>query len=320
MDIEQIKAAIMELSSDQRDELIAGLGEKNKAAKRLSDILKEQEEKTIISCPACQHEDIIAKGYRGTVRKYKCKACGRNFSSTTDTALYRIHKKDKWEAYLQCMEDGLSIRKAAKRVGISIQTSFDWRHKVLKRLGELHADQLEGIAEADEMFFPYSEKGNKHLKRAPRQRGGKKISDKMVNVLVSLDRKGHLIAKNTGRGGLRKGPVDQVLSGKFAPGTILCTDGLSTFKGLAKREGVIHKPIITYKSRTLKNKAYHIQTVNAVHADIRAHMARYKGVATKYLQHYMNWFVAEKLLKNKVDSLAFWLTWSVTFKTIIEAT
>jgi len=291
MDIEEIKAAILDLPTNQRNELILSIDGKDKTKRRLSDILKEQEGKAVIACPSCQSQDVIAKGYRGAIRKYKCKSCGRNFSSTTNTALYRIHKKDKWEAYLQCMEDGLSIRKAAQRVGISIQTSFDWRHKVLERLGKLHADKLDGIVEADEMFFTYSEKGSKNLKRAPRKRAGKKISNDMVNVLVSLDRKGHLIAKNTGRGGLRKGPVDKVLSGKFAPGAILCTDGLSTFRGLAKREGVIHKPIITYKSRTLKNKAYHIQTVNATHADIRAHMAKYRGVATKYLQHYMNWFV-----------------------------
>ncbi len=294
--------------------MILSIDGKDKTKRRLSDVLKEQEGKAVIACPSCQSKDVIAKGYRDTIRKYKCKSCGRNFSSTTNTALYRIHKKDKWEAYLQCMEDGLSIRKAAKRVGVSIQTSFDWRHKVLERLGKLHADKLGGIVEADEMFFTYSEKGSKNLKRAPRKRAGKKISNDMVNVLVSLDRKGHLIAKNTGRGGLRKGPVDKVLSGKFAPGAILCTDGLSTFKGLAKREGVIHKPIITYKSRTLKNKAYHIQTVNATHADIRAHMAKYRGVATKYLQHYMNWFVARKLLSNKLDSLVFWFTWSVTIE------
>ena len=320
MDIEEIKSAIMGLSAHQRNELISSISSENKTGKGLSEVLKEQEEKTTITCPTCHSEDIIAKGYRDTVRKYQCKSCGRNFSSTTNTAVYRIHKKDKWEAYLQCMEDGLSIRKAAKRVGISIQTSFDWRHKVLERLGNLHADKLEGIAEADEMFFPYSEKGNKNIKRAPRKRAGKKISDDMVNVLVGLDRKGHLIAKNTGRGGLSKERVDKVLSGKFTPGTILCSDGLPTFIGLAKREAVIHKPIITYKSRTLKNKAYHIQTVNAVHADIRAHMARYKGVATKYLQHYMNWFVAKKLLKNKLDSFAFWLTWSVVIKSLIEVT
>ncbi len=314
MEIEEIKAAILALPTNQRSELILSIDGKDKTKRRLSDVLKEQEGKAVIACPSCQSKDVIAKGYRDTIRKYKCKSCGRNFSSTTNTALYRIHKKDKWEAYLQCMEDGLSIRKAAKRVGVSIQTSFDWRHKVLERLGKLHADKLGGIVEADEMFFTYSEKGSKNLKRAPRKRAGKKISNDMVNVLVSLDRKGHLIAKNTGRGGLRKGPVDKVLSGKFAPGAILCTDGLSTFKGLAKREGVIHKPIITYKSRTLKNKAYHIQTVNATHADIRAHMAKYRGVATKYLQHYMNWFVARKLLSNKLDSLVFWFTWSVTIE------
>ena len=283
-------------------------------------MLQQQEKKTVITCPDCKSTEVIGKGYRKAIRKFKCKSCGRNFSSITNTALYKIHKKDKWEAYLQCMEDGLSIRKAAKRVGISIQTSFDWRHKVLERLGQLHADKLEGIAEADEMFFMHSEKGSKHLDRPARKRAGKRISQDMVNVLVGLDRKGHLIAKNTGRGGLKKEALNKTLSGKFAPGTILCTDGSAALTGLANREKLTHKKIVASESRTLKNKAYHIQTVNAAHTQIRTNMAKYRGVATKYLQNYLNWFVAQKLLKNKLDSIAFWLSWSIAINQIIEAT
>ena len=320
MDIEQIKTAIEGLSATQQQALLSSIATEGKGAGKLSDLLKAQEQKIVTACPDCDSTEIIAKGYRNAIRKYKCKACGRNFSATNNTALYRIHKKDKWEAYLQCMEDGLSIRKAAKRVGISIQTSFDWRHKVLERLGQLHADKLEGIAEADEMFFMHSEKGNKNLERPARKRAGKRISQDMVNVLVGLDRKGHLIAKNTGRGGLKRAAVNKTLSGKFAPGTILCTDGSPALTGLAKREKLAHKAIIGSKNMVLKNKAYHIQTVNAAHSQIRTNMAKFRGVATKYLQNYLNWFVAQKLLKDKLDSITFWLSWSIAINQIIEAT
>ena len=320
MDIEQIKSAILGLSANEQQALLSSISNKHTPATRLSELLKQQEEKTVIACPDCKSTEVIAKGYRNAIRKFKCKPCGRNFSSTTNTALYKIHKKDKWEAYLQCMEDGLSIRKAAKRVGISIQTSFDWRHKVLARLGQLHADKLEGIAEADEMFFMHSEKGNKNLDRPARKRAGKRISQDMVNVLVGLDRKGHLIAKNTGRGGLKRAAVNKTLAGKFAPGTILCTDGSPALTGLAKREKLTHKAIIGSKNMVLKNKAYHIQTVNAAHTQIRTNMAKFRGVATKYLQNYLNWFVAQKLLKDKLDSITFWLTWSIAINQIIEAT
>jgi transposase-like protein len=320
MDIEQIKLAILGLSETEQQALLSSIASQHKPASRLSDLLKQQEEKKIFACPDCNSTEIIAKGYRHAIRKFKCKSCGRNFSSTTNTALYKIHKKEKWEAYLQCMEDGLSIRKAAKRVGISMQTSFDWRHKVLERLGRLHADKLEGIAEADEMFFMYSEKGSKNLDRPARKRAGKRISQDMVNVLVGLDRKGHLIAKNNGRGGLKREAVNKTLSGKFAPGTTLCTDGSPALIGLAKREKLAHKAIIGSKNMVLKNKAYHIQTVNAAHTQIRTDMAKFRGVATKYLQNYLNWFVAQKLLKDKLDSVSFWLFWSITINQIIEAT
>ena len=320
MDIKQIKSAIQGLSASQQQALLSSITAEGKGGGKLSDLLKAQERKIVTACPDCDSTEIIAKGYRNAIRKYKCKACGRNFSATNNTALYRIHKKDKWEAYLQCMEDGLSIRKAAKRVGISIQTSFDWRHKVLERLGQLHADKLEGIAEADEMFFMHSEKGNKNLERPARKRAGKRISQDMVNVLVGLDRKGHLIAKNTGRGGLKRDAVNKTLSGKFAPGTILCTDGSPALTGLAKREKLAHKAIIGSKNMVLKNKAYHIQTVNAAHSQIRTNMAKFRGVATKYLQNYLNWFVAQKLLKDKLDSITFWLSWSIAINQIIEAT
>lgn len=321
MELDQIKTAILDLSAQDRNDLLSSItGDKKEKAPGLSDLLNEQERTTATVCPHCQSEHVIARGSHKSIRKFECKSCGKYFSASTNTALYRIHKKDKWAAYLQCMEDGLTIRAAAARVGISIQTSFSWRHRILERLGQLHAEQLEGITEVDEMFVMDSEKGNRNLDRPARKRAGKRIGQDAVSVLVGLDRKGHLIVKNAGKGMLKRKPLDKALSGKFAPGAVLCTDGLSALKGFAKRENLVHKKIIATDHQRLKDKAYHIQTVNGTHAQIRRNLAKFNGVATKYLQNYLNWFVAEKTLKNKLDKLAIWLSWTIIFYQIIDAT
>jgi hypothetical protein len=35
---------------------------------------------------------------------------------------------------------------------------------------------------------------------------------------------------------------------------------------------------------------YHVQTVNGLHARFKRFMARFNGVATKYLANYIEWF------------------------------
>ena len=57
----------------------------------------------------------------------------------------------------------------------------------------LKASKLEGIIEADETLFPYSEKGSKRMTRQPRKRGMKakkrgRSKDDWVPVLTVRDR------------------------------------------------------------------------------------------------------------------------------------
>ncbi|WP_407692359.1 hypothetical protein [Pseudomonas xionganensis] len=49
---------------------------------------------------------------------------------------------------------GLSIRKAAKRCGISKNTSFLWRHHFLACAAQHYAVHEAGIVEVDKTFFP----------------------------------------------------------------------------------------------------------------------------------------------------------------------
>ena len=58
------------------------------------------------------------------------------------------------------MEAGKSIKKIANELGISIQTSFNWRHKILSSLSQFSPNQLSGEIECDEMELARNNKGS----------------------------------------------------------------------------------------------------------------------------------------------------------------
>jgi hypothetical protein len=66
---------------------------------------------------------------------------------------FALKKKDKVRTYLYCLLSGYSIRKSAKETGISVQTSFDWRHKLLTGFSVVSPAGFEGIVESDDLFF-----------------------------------------------------------------------------------------------------------------------------------------------------------------------
>jgi transposase-like protein len=49
------------------------------------------------------------------------------------------------------MEQGMPIKKIAKALKMSIQTSFDWRHKILSSLEQFAPTELSSAVECDEL-------------------------------------------------------------------------------------------------------------------------------------------------------------------------
>lgn len=101
-----------------------------------------------------------------------------------------------------------SIRKCARESNISIQPSFNWRHKILSSFEHLQPSQYSVIIESDEIYVRESRKGNISLKRAPpKNRGGgikRGISKDQIGILATCDRKGNKGMKVVGRGRMTK--------------------------------------------------------------------------------------------------------------------
>jgi transposase-like protein len=93
------------------------------------------------SCPYCQAkaEHLASWGWSRGLRRYRCRACRRACSAVSSSGLARLHYPERWKNYAQALIDGLSVRKAAKRCGISKNTAFLWRHRFLACAAQHHA-------------------------------------------------------------------------------------------------------------------------------------------------------------------------------------
>ena len=230
----------------------------------------------------------------------------------TGTPVAWLKKKAKWRTYLRCMLSGYSLRRCAEATGICLQTSFDWRHKILSGFKALSPDTFTGISESDDIFFLHSEKGSRHLQRKARKRGGKAakagINDEHVAVIVTADREGHKDMQIAGRGRISKQALDRVLGSKVNENTILCTDSHRSYTAFAKSKQLDHHKILVSKGQYVKDKVYHVQHVNSDVQRLRKWMDRFNGVSTKYLQNYLDWFLILERIKHTTDKGVRFLT------------
>lgn len=261
-----------------------------------------------LTCPKCTSSQIVGNGKSPKgVQRYLCHGCKKSFSSTTGKVWYNLQKKDKLTSYLHCLLSGYSIRKSGEQVGISLKTSFDWRHKLLKSFANISSDKFSGIVESDETYFLHSQKGEKKLNRPSRKRGNTAnrdgINDEHVAVVVTLDRTGNKAMKVVKRGRITTIDLQNELSGKISKGSVFCTDGHPSYGGFAKRENLNHKKIIASQGQRVIEKHYHVQNVNSLDSRLKKFISKFNGVSTKYLQNYLNWFLVLEKVKKSTEKL-----------------
>lgn len=292
MEAKHFQALVDQLSSltkEQRDAIVEAVKTRASATDAIS--LIDARFATAPQCPHCQSKSVGTWSKPKPLTRYMCKSCNTTFSALTGTPLETLRRRDAWLEYAQCLADGISLRKAAKRCGIVLDTAFRWRHRFLQVPKDKKAKALSGIVEADETFFLKSQKGARHVVgRAPRKRGGKASkpgkSDEHQPVLIARDRTGAttdaMIATVDGDS------IKGHLVGVVQKETLLITDGEKAYAALAKTCALMHVWIIASKGEHVW-QGYHIQNVNAYTSNLKSWMVRFRGVATKYLDSYLGW-------------------------------
>ena len=292
---QQIKELFNMLSSSEQQELLSELS---------SDKVQSQpNEGEVTSCPFCHDVRFVKDGMHKGHQRYKCKLCHRNFSSFTGTAYQGINNLEKFDQYKTIMfEEGLiPLKKMAKRVGISIQTAFDWRHKILSTLKPEEVN-FKGITEMDDVWFLYSQKGRKGLTYS-RKRGGssrKGDNDFQVKMLVTADitQAQDLSVVRIGR--ITSSDINRKVGHRISTQCILVSDKHRSIASFAKRNDIKH---VSFKaSEHIADAEHHVQKINNIASRLKDqtnHICR--GVSTKYLQSYANWFQFMETYKKQAE-------------------
>ena len=244
-------------------------------------------------CPHCHSNKICKNGFAGKYQQFRCNACKKNYTIRTKTIWQNTHKSiELWQEYIELFSQGLALRKIVAEMDnkISLPTAFYWRHKILKFLSKNNDDsnnKLDGIIEADETFFEESQKGARQVKgRDARKRGYSSYTytkKTKICVLTAIDRNKASFTKPVGFGGLEKDDV-VLLQRHLVKDSVLITDGNRTYRNLNNVK------LKSLKFGKPENKVYHLNNINNFHSMLKKFMIRFNGVATKYLDYYVEYF------------------------------
>lgn len=313
--ITRIEDLLKILSDEEKEELGLKLlkeSQKSKCEKHFSESAHNNS-----NCPHCHSNHIVKIGKLSGNQRFKCKDCGKNFTITTNTVFQSTKKSlSVWYKYIDLMSKKLSLREIAKELNINLKTAFYWRHKILNALKSDDNIQMSGIIEADETYFRENQKGCRKLNRKARKSGKSKLnkfqklalfgyteeeykkqqhkrglSKDLICVLTATDRTNNVFGKPVGYGKVQPAWVENNLQNIIAANSTLITDGEKSYDTI---KNVKHKK---FTSGLSKSKTYNLGKIDNIHTSLKTLInGTFKGVATKYLEGYVNYI---KILKNK---------------------
>jgi hypothetical protein len=209
----------------------------------------------------------------------------------TDTVLSHIKKPDKFLLFKNILfsEGVLPLQVLCKRVGISIQTSFDWRHKLSVCLSNSDSKLINEV-QLDDLWLNYSQKGRRGLKYSKERGGSKKAGDNNYQAKILLaTNKEQTIMKVARIGRITKMDIQRNLGNQFTKETKLVSDAHPSIKGFAKDNDIKH---VSFKAKNhVAESGENVQFLNGQASRFNTLVNRtLKGVSTKYLQNYANLF------------------------------
>ncbi len=255
--------------------------------------LIESRQETKRECPHCHSNRIYRHGSVSNLQRYRCVECRKTFNSLTNTPLSRLRKKELWIQYVNSMLKSSVLRTVSEELGISLSTAFKWRHRFSAAFVKNSPTHLEGIVEMDEIHFLHSKKGERITTRTSRKRGESASKSDLLNekvcIFTARDRSNHNMELIAGSGHISETLLINNVAQFIAPDSVIVSNDLSPYQNLSRNNHFEHKIAKNHQS-TRGQKAFHIKHVNAYHSRLKTWInGHFHGVATKYLNHYLDW-------------------------------
>ena len=85
-----------------------------------------------------------------------------------------------------------------------------------------------------------------------------------------------------------------MLAPQVAPDAMVLFDGAPQYQAVARARDLSHSVLVAGRRGARTPPAYHLNTVNALHAQWKEIRTAWRGPATKYLDGYARWLVARR--------------------------
>lgn len=226
-----------------------------------------------ISCPVCKNKKYSKNGNEKGNQRYICSRCGKRFRSTTGATIHHLHLKPKVKEYIECMNEGLSLRKAAVRCNISLQTAFRWRHRFLDAMQEQPPSQLHKNRVLSAFVFPFSNKG----KPKPSQ-----IIPNVTSIL-QVDVAGRTSIQIIGKFGMS---VNKLLQNTSSNSVLVSSKSIPNILKTEAAKSITPEQLLQ---------------IDEVKLQIKNWLLKFRGVASKYLQNYWKWFVHNRQIRLRIS-------------------
>lgn len=245
-----------------------------------------------LACVRCGSSTVIRWGSFSGRRRYHCKSCRRTFSDLTGTPLAWTKRLSSWPVHLQYMRHSATLRVVAARAGIHLSTAFRWRHATLGGICSREVPPLGGVVEMCEVAFAFSEKGARN-KSVPRKAGARShvwlwFDTLPVRVLLLRARSGGIRAVSFSGGSPSIPQIQRYFRDNVrTPSRLICSiQHARTYASSARAAG---QSVVVLRRPADRDAMLHTDNVAAYSWRLQDWLLRFRGVATKYLHHYLVW-------------------------------
>lgn len=240
----------------------------------------------IDECLYCKSKNYIKFGTYKGIQRYRCKECEKTFSKTTKSMWsYSKKQPEVWVKFVELMLQKKSLRACAKILKINIRTAFIWRHKIMRELtSDVMAEHLEGKVFIAKTIEKENFKGCRKITVLER---------KNIWIVEARDRRDSMIAMPVCMQFWNEDNFNKIIYSKITEDSYIVPDNDRYMMNIAKN----HNKGIVLNSKLEKS-------VRNFRRNLRNWIGIFRGVATKYLEGYLSYFVLFNLYK-KFNSLDF---------------
>ena len=259
-------------------------------------------------CPHCGCTHFIKYGKYQGIQRYQCKnkECRKTFSNATNSVWkYLKQPPEKWLKYIELMGEKQTLKECSFKLKISMGTAFNWRHKIFEALEGIYSpEKFKNIVRVNSHFIEKCYKGSRNKHYTYEQKMNNKI-EKMyghipreVCVLIAMGEKKLPLIRTTEPYERVEDNFENNILYIAAKDCYVHLDGdnnLSLIRKVIKYNKKLSNEVkkkykLKIKFNKIEDNIGKDENMTKFLSHLASWMYRFRGVATKYLNHYYNFY------------------------------